>query len=81
MDLLKLELIRTNALALRSTIHNEHMLSTIELCGMLSKKTNEIIDLINQLVDEVKDVTAPEVRITENYDSTNESLNLNTEVN
>lgn len=43
--------IRARALALRSTIHNEQQLSTLELCGMVAKKTNELIDLVNELTD------------------------------
>lgn len=80
MDLVKLELFRAQLIGVRSTINNEKQLSMIELTSMLAKKTNEIIDVVNGLIDEIKVLTAPEVRITENYDATNESLNLNTEV-
>lgn len=43
--------IRARALALRSTIHNEQQLSTLELCGMVAKKTNELIDVVNDLTE------------------------------
>lgn len=48
-----LESLRLRALALRSSIHNEHQLSAIELAAMCAKKTNELIDVINELCEEV----------------------------
>lgn len=44
-----LEQIRLRAIALRSSIHNEHQLSAIELAAMCAKKTNEIIEVIDEL--------------------------------
>lgn len=49
----KLESLRLRALALRSSIHNEHQLSAIELTGMCAKKTNELIDVVNELCEYV----------------------------
>lgn len=43
--------LRLRALALRSSIHNEQQLSAIELAGMCAKKTNELIDVVNELCD------------------------------
>ena len=48
-----LESLRLRAIALRSSIHNEHQLSAIELAGMCAKKTNELIDVINEVVEHV----------------------------
>ena len=50
----KLNDIRLRALALRSSIHNEHQLSAIELTAMCAKKTNELIDVVNELCDYVE---------------------------
>lgn len=50
---LKLALIQARLSGLRSTIHNEKQLSMIELNGMLAKKTNEIIDVLNELTTEI----------------------------
>lgn len=44
-----IENLRLRALALRSSIHNEQQLSAIELAGMCAKKTNELIDVVNEL--------------------------------
>ena len=52
----KLESIRLRALALRSSIHNEHQLSAIELTAMCAKKTNELIDVVNELTEYIDDV-------------------------
>lgn len=46
-----LENIRLRAIALRSSIHNEHQLSAIELTAMCAKKTNELIDVVNDLTE------------------------------
>lgn len=62
--------IRLRALALRSSIHNEHQLSAIELSAMCAKKTNELIDVVNDLLDvHIKDIAV-------NYDETTESLTI-----
>ena len=51
-----LEQIRLRAIALRSSIHNEHQLSAIELTAMCAKKTNELIDVINDLTTYIENV-------------------------
>jgi hypothetical protein len=59
-----LENLRLRALALRSSIHNEHQLSAIELCGMVAKKTNEIIEVIDEIftiLDNMETVTGVKV--------------------
>lgn len=66
-----IEELRLRALALRSSIHNEHQLSAIELCGMTAKKTNEIIDVVNDLCEEVKNIN---VKMDIIYDEATESL-------
>lgn len=53
----KLDSLRLRALALRSSIHNEHQLSAIELTAMCAKKTNEIIDVVNELCEYVEGMT------------------------
>ena len=68
-----LENLRLRAIALRSSVHNEHQLSAIELTGMCAKKTNEIIDVVNELCEEVGKITANTVT----YDETTEGLNIN----
>lgn len=66
-----IESLRLRALALRSSIHNEHQLSAIELTGMCAKKTNEIIDVVNDLCDFVEELA---VAVNVVYDPTTESL-------
>ena len=44
-----IESLRLRALALRSSIHNEQQLTAVELAAMNAKKTNEIIDVVNEL--------------------------------
>lgn len=63
--------LRLRVLALRSSIHNEHMLSAIELTGMCAKKTNEIIDVVNELCEIVEEIA---VELNINYDETSENL-------
>ena len=53
----KLDSLRLRALALRSSIHNEHQLSAIELTAMCAKKTNELIDVVNELCVYVEGMT------------------------
>lgn len=69
----QLEKLRAVALSLYSTVHNEQQLSTIELCAMVSKKTNEIIDVVNELT---KYIETLEVGINLKYDELTESLDL-----
>ena len=69
----KLEDLRLRALALRSSIHNEHQLSAIELTGMCAKKTNEIIDVVNELCEYVEDLT---VAVNVVYNEETESLEI-----
>ena len=70
----KLESLRLRALALRSSIHNEHQLSAIELTAMCAKKTNELIDVINELCETVAAHTDYLVSI--GYDEQTESLTI-----
>lgn len=70
-----LENIRLRALALRSSIHNEQQLSAIELAGMCAKKTNELIDVVNDLCEMV-DALAEHGGITFEYDPETERLNI-----
>lgn len=70
-----LENLRLRAIALRSTIHNEHQMSAIELCAMSAKKTNELIDVINELCDIVDNIVTENGLIL-NYDEKNEGLTL-----
>ena len=70
-----LETLRLRALALRSSIHNEHQLSAIELTAMCAKKTNELIDVVNELCEFVNTLSA-DGNIYSTYDETSESLNI-----
>ena len=65
--------LRLRALALRSSIHNEHQLSAIELTAMCAKKTNELIDVVNDLSEYVE-TNVGEIKIA--YDDIAESLNI-----
>ena len=66
--------LRLRAIALRSSIHNENQLSAIELCGMVSKKTNELIDVVNELCEFIDGVQDGSIAVR--YDSENESLTI-----
>ena len=44
-----IENLRLRAIALRSSVHNECQLTAVELAAMNAKKTNELIDVINDL--------------------------------
>ena len=70
-----LETLRLRALALRSSIHNEHQLSAIELTAMCAKKTNELIEVVNELCDIVDNIVTENGLIL-NYDETKETLTL-----
>lgn len=72
----KIENFRVRLLALRSTIHNEKQLDTIELCAMLSKKTNELIDVTNEMLDFVSNLTVKGANYEIVYDESTESLTL-----
>lgn len=52
-----LETLRARALALRSSVHNEQCLSAIELAGMCAKKTNELIEVVNDLTDYINSLS------------------------
>ena len=65
--------IRMRALALRSSVHNEQQLSAIELCGMVAKKTNELIDVMNDLCDYVENLQKTN-NLSVTYDEKTESL-------
>lgn len=67
--LAQLENLRVRALALRSSVHNEHQLSAIELTAMCAKKTNELIDVMNELCEIVE-------KFKVEYDELTESLNI-----
>lgn len=70
-----LENLRLRALALRSSIHNEHQLSTLELCGMVAKKTNELIDVVNDLCEYIDNLKIENGLIV-SYDQNNEQLTI-----
>lgn len=73
-----LENIRLRALALRSSIHNEHTLSAIEMTAMCAKKTNELIDVVNDLTKYIDELQNTNFSLR--YDDENEELLLGTEV-
>ena len=73
--LAQLETLRLRAIALRSSVHNEHQLSAIELTAMCAKKTNEIIDVVNELCAVVNNLVENNGLIL-NYDEVNESLEI-----
>lgn len=66
-----LQSLRLRALALRSSIHNEHQLSAIELSAMCAKKTNELIDVINDLSEYIE-----KFAIAVNYNEETEELTV-----
>ena len=70
-----LETIRLRALALRSSIHNEQQLTAVELAAMNAKKTNEIIDVVNDLCKAVDAITVSAGVVFE-WDETTESLTI-----
>lgn len=70
-----LETLRLRAMALRSSVHNEHQLSAIELTAMNAKKTNEIIAVIDELINKMEKIEA-EHELILNYDGSSENLNL-----
>ena len=71
------ESIRLRALALRSSVHNEHQLSAIELTAMCAKKTNELIDVVNDLTKFIDSLT---VALKIEYDETTEQMTIKMEV-
>lgn len=73
-----LESIRLRAIALRSSVHNEQQLSAVELAGMNAKKTNEIIDVVNDLCELVKNIDVQAHELQLQYDELTESLNITT---
>lgn len=73
--LARLETLRLRALALRSSVHNEHQLSAIELTAMNAKKTNEIIDVVNELCAVVDNLVENNGLIID-YDEVTESLEI-----
>lgn len=66
--------LRLRALALRSSIHNEHQLSAIELTAMCAKKTNELIDVVNELCEFIDGLQNGSIKVT--YDEATESLTI-----
>lgn len=71
----KLESLRLRAIALRSSVHNEHQLSAIELSAMCAKKTNELIEVINELVDHMNALLAYN-GVTFEYNEETEELQI-----
>lgn len=69
-----LETLKLRALALRSSIHNEQQLTAVELAAMNAKKTNELIDVINELVAAINKISEGE--LTFDYDASTETLKL-----
>ena len=71
-----IESLRLRAIALRSSIHNEQQLSAIELAGMNAKKTNEIIDVVNELCESIEKLEIMAHELNVKYDEVNEGLAL-----
>lgn len=71
-----IENIRLRAIALRSSIHNEQQLSAIELSGMAAKKTNELIDVVNELCEVIKTIKDEHITMQLQYDAATETLRL-----
>lgn len=69
-----LENLKLRALALRSTVHNEKQMTALELAAMNAKKTNELIDVINELVAAINKLSTGE--LTFDYDESTETLKL-----
>lgn len=69
-----LETIRLRALALRSSVHNEQQLTAVELAAMNAKKTNEIIDVVNELCTIVENMSTG--KLTFEYDAETETLQI-----
>lgn len=72
----QIKALQLRAIALRSSIHNEQQYTAVELAGMVAKKTNELIDVINEICEIVKklDTTAHELEVQ--YDELTEALNI-----
>ena len=68
-----IESLRLRALALRSSVHNEQQLTAVELAGMNAKKTNEIIDVVNEICQAVN-ALADNAGVKFVYDETAEGL-------
>ena len=66
--------LRARAIALRSSVHNEQQLSAVELAGMVAKKTNELIDVINELTSYIDKLENGVVSV--NYDGFNEEVTI-----
>lgn len=69
-----LENIRLRALALRSSVHNEQQLTAVELAAMNAKKTNEIIDVVNDLILAINELSKGSLAL--DYDESSETLTL-----
>ena len=70
----KLQSLRLRAIALRSSVHNEHQLSAIELSGMCAKKTNEIIDVTNELIEIIEAIMESNGLVFEYNEETEELI-------
>ena len=66
-----LQSLRLRAMALRSSVHNEQCLSAVELAGMVAKKTNELIEVINELSTYIENFA-----LAMNYNEETESLEI-----
>lgn len=69
-----IENLRLRALALRSSVHNEQQLTAVELAAMNAKKTNELIDVVNELCEIVEGLTVGKLEFK--YDPYTETLNI-----
>lgn len=69
-----IESLRLRALALRSSVHNEQQLTAVELAAMNAKKTNEIIDVVNELCKAIDEISTGALSFE--YDPVTEKLTL-----
>ena len=69
-----IESLRLRALALRSSVHNEQQLTAVELAAMNAKKTNEIIDVVNELCKAIDEISTGSLAFE--YDERTEKLTL-----
>ena len=70
----QLENLKLRALALRSTVYNEKQMTALELAAMNAKKTNEIIDVVNDLCELVNGLSVEGLAFE--YDEKTETLRL-----
>lgn len=70
----QIENLKVRALALRSSIHNEQQLTAVELAAMCAKKTNELIDVVNELCEVVNSLSVEGLSFE--YDAATETLRI-----